>query len=112
MEEAAAAAQSLEEQARLLRETVASFRLPQGGGEVRAAAPAVRAVAAAKPAAAATVARPAVRKPAATVRARAPRKPAAEAPVAKAASSPAPAEPAGGKLALSAAVDQDDWTQF
>ncbi|MGD7523151.1 methyl-accepting chemotaxis protein, partial [Ralstonia pseudosolanacearum] len=60
----------------------------------------------------ATVARPAVRKPAATVRARAPRKPAAEAPVAKAASSPAPAEPAGGKLALSAAVDQDDWTQF
>ncbi|WP_430625197.1 hypothetical protein, partial [Ralstonia pseudosolanacearum] len=46
------------------------------------------------------------------VRARAPRKPAAEAPVAKAASSPAPAEPAGGKLALSAAVDQDDWTQF
>ncbi|MGA3982218.1 methyl-accepting chemotaxis protein [Ralstonia nicotianae] len=114
VEEAAAAAQSLEEQARLLRETVASFRLPQGGGEVRAAAPAVRAVAAAKPAAAATVARPAVRKPAATVRARAPRKPAAEAPVAKAASSPAPApaEPAGGKLALSAAVDQDDWTQF
>ncbi|TXD85776.1 DUF4115 domain-containing protein, partial [Ralstonia pseudosolanacearum] len=42
----------------------------------------------------------------------APRKPAAEAPVAKAASSPAPAEPAGGKLALSTAVDQDDWTQF
>ncbi|CBJ40133.1 methyl-accepting chemotaxis protein (plasmid) [Ralstonia solanacearum CMR15] len=115
VEEAAAAAQSLEEQARLLRETVASFRLPQGGGEVRAAAPAVRAVAA-KPAAAATVAKPAVRKPAAPVRARAPRKPAAEAPVAKAASSPAPAptptEQTGGKLALSTAVDQDDWAQF
>ncbi|AXV78966.1 MULTISPECIES: methyl-accepting chemotaxis protein [Ralstonia solanacearum species complex] len=115
VEEAAAAAQSLEEQAGLLREAVASFRLPHGG-EARVVAPAARAVVA-KPAAAASAAKPAVRKPAAAVRARAPRKPAAQAPVAKApvakAAPAVTAEPAGGKLALSAAaVDQDDWAQF
>ncbi|CAH0446040.1 Methyl-accepting chemotaxis protein II [Ralstonia syzygii subsp. syzygii] len=110
VEEAAAAAQSLEEQAGLLREAVASFRLPHGG-EARVVAPAARAVVA-KPAAAASAAKPAVRKPAAAVRARAPRKPAAQAPVAKAAPA-VTGEPAGGKLALSAAVvDQDDWAQF
>ncbi len=125
MEEAAAAAQSLEEQARLLRETVASFRLPQGGEARVVAAPAARSVV--KPTGAASAAKPVVRKPAVAVRARAPRKPAAEAPVAKAPAAKAPAakaapvvaavaaEPSGGKLALSAAAagaDQDDWAQF
>ncbi|MDC6301066.1 hypothetical protein PP730_23290, partial [Ralstonia solanacearum] len=125
VEEAAAAAQSLEEQARLLRETVASFRLPQGGEARVVAAPAARSVV--KPTGAASAAKPVVRKPAVAVRARAPRKPAAEAPVAKAPAAKAPAakaapvvaavaaEPSGGKLALSAAAagaDQDDWAQF
>jgi methyl-accepting chemotaxis protein I, serine sensor receptor len=103
VEEAAAAAQSLEDQAGKLRTAVAVFQLEEGAFEAPVAQTARR-----------PAARPAVRKAAASPRPRASTARPAAMPVAASAATAAPARsPAPGKAPVPAAAGGDnDWETF
>ena len=97
VEQAAAAAQSLQDQAAELSHVVSIFKLVEGEERAAAYVPAMAATPAIAPVAA--------RKPAATVR---PVK-----SIARKAAAPAPAAPAASKrVAASTATSNDEWEEF
>ncbi|AJP59202.1 hypothetical protein UC34_24110 [Pandoraea vervacti] len=112
VEEAAAAAGSLEEQANRLKSTVSVFRVEASQAAAGYAAPALAAVPAARPAVAKRTASPSASAPAAAPKASTPAAPAASAASAAALRKPAPAATAPAASRTGTDDANGDWETF